>query len=43
MILDNLRKAGIQNTRKEERLKFDSLEPFAGTWIHATGDYTVSA
>ena len=37
MILDNLRKAGIQNTRKEERLKFDSLEPFAGTWIHAVG------
>jgi adenine-specific DNA-methyltransferase len=40
MILDNLRKAGIQNTRKEERLKFDSLEPFAGTWIHAVGTYT---
>ena len=39
MILDNLRKAGIQNTRKEERLKFDSLEPFAGTWIHAVGTY----
>jgi adenine-specific DNA-methyltransferase len=40
MILDNLRKAGIQNTRKDERLKFDSLDPFAGTWIHATGTYT---
>jgi adenine-specific DNA-methyltransferase len=40
MILDNLRKAGIQNTRKEERLKFDSLEPFASTWIHAVGAYT---
>jgi adenine-specific DNA-methyltransferase len=40
MILDNLRKAGIQNTRKEERLKFDRLESFAGTWLHATGDYT---
>ena len=40
MILDNLRKAGIQNTRKEERLKFDSLESFAGTWIHAVGTYT---
>jgi adenine-specific DNA-methyltransferase len=36
----NLRKAGIQNTRKEERLKFDQLDPFAGTWLHATGDYT---
>ncbi len=27
MILDNLRKAGVQNTRKGERLKFDPLEP----------------
>jgi len=33
MILDNLRKAGVQNTRKEERLTFDSLEPFAGAWL----------
>jgi adenine-specific DNA-methyltransferase len=40
MIPDNLRKAGIQNTRKDERLKFDRLDPFAGTWLHATGDYT---
>ena len=30
MILDNLRKAGVQNTIKNERLKFDALEPFAG-------------
>ncbi len=27
MILDNLRKAGVQNTRKQERLVFDRLEP----------------
>jgi len=40
MILDNLRKAGVQNTKKNERLVFDSLEPFAGTWIQATGEYT---
>jgi adenine-specific DNA-methyltransferase len=40
MILDNLKKAGVQNTRKEERLAFDCLEPFAGTWLHATGEYT---
>ena len=40
MILDNLRKAGVQNTIKHERLKFDALEPFAGAWIHATGEYT---
>jgi adenine-specific DNA-methyltransferase len=39
MILDNLRKAGVQNTRKKERLVFDRLEPHAGRWIHATGAY----
>jgi adenine-specific DNA-methyltransferase len=43
MILDNLKKSGVQNTRKEERLKFDTLEPFAGTWIHAVGTYTERA
>ena len=31
MILDNLRKAGVQNTFKNERLKFDRLESHAGT------------
>ncbi len=40
MILDNLRKAGVQNTIKNERLKFDALEPFAGAWLHAAGEYT---
>jgi DNA modification methylase len=40
MILENLRKAGVQNTKKGERLKFDTLNPFAGTWLHATGEYT---
>jgi adenine-specific DNA-methyltransferase len=40
MILDNLRRSGVQNTVKNERLVFDRLEPFAGTWLHATGSYT---
>jgi adenine-specific DNA-methyltransferase len=40
MILDNLRKAGVQNTFKNERLRFDRLESHPGAWIHATGDYT---
>ena len=40
MIIENLKKAGLQNTLKHERLKFDRLEPFAGTWIHAAGEYT---
>jgi adenine-specific DNA-methyltransferase len=42
MIIDNLRKAGVQNTKRNERLKFDRLDSFAGTWIHATGDFTDS-
>ncbi len=40
MILDNLKKAGVQNTRKNERLTFDRLDPYAGTWLHAAGEYT---
>ena len=38
MILENLRKAGVQNTKKTERLKFDTLDPYAGQWIHAVGN-----
>jgi adenine-specific DNA-methyltransferase len=40
MILDNLKKAGVQNTRKDERLTFDRLDPYAGAWLNATGEYT---
>jgi len=40
MILENLRKAGVQNTIKNERLIFDRLETYAGTWIQAEGEYT---
>lgn len=40
MILDNLKKSGIQNTFKDERLHFERLEPFAGTWLNAVGEYT---
>jgi adenine-specific DNA-methyltransferase len=29
----------VQNTRKDERLTFDRLDPYAGTWLHATGEY----
>ena len=39
MILDNLRKAGVQNTVKNERLVFTRLEPHAGRWIQAAGEY----
>jgi len=40
MILDNLKKAGVQNTVRNERLKFDRLDPYAGEWLHAEGEYT---
>ncbi|MFH1097775.1 MAG: site-specific DNA-methyltransferase [Candidatus Desantisbacteria bacterium] len=40
MIMENLKKAGVQNTCKTERLTFDRLDPYAGAWLHATGEYT---
>ncbi len=40
MILDNLKKSGVQNTRRAERLTFDRLDPYAGAWLHAAGEYT---
>jgi adenine-specific DNA-methyltransferase len=39
VILDNLRKAGVQNTVKNERLKFDRLDAFAGVNVHAAGEF----
>ncbi|MGB4979517.1 MAG: site-specific DNA-methyltransferase, partial [Anaerolineae bacterium] len=43
MILDNLKKAGVQNTRKGERLTFDRLDPYPSAWLHASGEYTDAA
>lgn len=40
MIIGNLFKAGVQNTIKNERLKFDRLEAYSGTWLNASGEYT---
>ena len=40
-IIENLRKAGVGNTKKDEKLIFDRLEPYAGQgWLHAEGEYT---
>jgi adenine-specific DNA-methyltransferase len=39
MILENLKKAGVQNTRKKERLTFDRLDAYAGVWLNASGEY----
>ena len=40
IIIENLKKAGVQNTIKNERLKFETLDVHAGQWIHAAGTYT---
>ncbi len=40
MIIENLKKAGVQNTRKAERLTFDRLDPYPGIWLQAAGEYT---
>lgn len=40
LIIENLKKAGVQNTKVKERLKFDHLESYAGIWIQASGEYT---
>jgi adenine-specific DNA-methyltransferase len=40
MIVDNLRKAGVQNTKKSERLVFDTLGIHGGAWVNAAGTYT---
>jgi adenine-specific DNA-methyltransferase len=39
IILDNLRVAGVQNTRKNERLRFETLDPYPGKWLQAAGTY----
>ncbi len=37
-ILANLRTAGIQNGRRQERLEFDTVEPYAAAYIQAVGE-----
>ena len=39
MILTNLRKAGVQNTIKNERLRFERLDAYPGTWLQGAGEY----
>ena len=38
-ILENLRAAGVQNTKKGERLNFTHLEMHAGRYLQARGEY----
>jgi adenine-specific DNA-methyltransferase len=39
MILDNLRASGVDNRVRGERIRFESLDPYAGTWLQAAGEY----
>jgi adenine-specific DNA-methyltransferase len=38
-ILDNLRRAGVQNTKRKERLEFTRLDPYPGVYVQAVGEY----
>jgi adenine-specific DNA-methyltransferase len=38
-ILDNLRSSGVDNRVKGERLRFETLDPFPGRFLQATGIY----
>lgn len=43
-IIENLRQAGVQNTKAGERLEFDLLEPAdGGIYLQAQGEYTDKA
>lgn len=39
IILDNLKASGVDNRVKQERIKFASLDPYPGKWVHAKGTY----
>ena len=39
MILDNLARAGVQQTHREDRIAFSSLAPWPGTYVCAEGRY----
>jgi adenine-specific DNA-methyltransferase len=40
VVLDNLKTAGVQNTVRNQRLSFNSLEPWPGIYVNAVGEYT---
>lgn len=40
IILENLKKAGVQNTFKKQRLIFEHLESYAGIYLHGEGGYS---
>jgi adenine-specific DNA-methyltransferase len=38
-ILDNLRRAGVQNTKRGERLEFSRLDAYPGVYVQGVGEY----
>ena len=40
-IIDNLVKAGVQNGRRKERIRFRSVDSYAGRYIQAIGERTI--
>lgn len=40
VVLDNLKVAGVGNTKKGERLRFSAIRPFAGRYVNAEARYT---
>ena len=42
MILDNLRASGVDNRTKGERLRFETLDSYPGTWVQGSGTYLES-
>lgn len=39
LVIDHLKTAGIQNTKRGERLKFTRLDAYANPWLHAEGEF----
>lgn len=39
-IIEHLKRSGVQNTYKGERLVFDRLELYPGEWLNGEGEYT---
>lgn len=39
VVIENLKTAGIQNTKKGERLTFERLEPYSGVYLQAEGSF----
>ncbi len=43
LILDNMKRAGVQNSFKGEKMAFETLDPHPGEWIQGAGAYTDKA